>query len=291
MARKTLLEYERDQKLKEKKATERVIRERKEAKRKAKETEVATKIVKAQLLPTKEEQTIPMKKRGTHVRDKEGKLVKTKDAAPFIPMGARSIQPAAPVDMPPSIDEAVWIKFMALVAFHAGNVRRACIEMKIPRQQVWDMEQKDPAFKLRLQQAKDQGIDALEEEGIRRAYEGVEEPVGFYQGNSNETKTVYSDTLLMFMLKANRPEKYAERTRNENLNLNVESTREELAAARKTIFDKLAGIVKKEEEPIDVTPPPPEIPSKIEMDEPGGSEEETETVETVASVTNWDVED
>ncbi len=41
--------------------------------------------------------------------------------------------------------------------------------------------------------------------------EGVEEPVGWYKGVPGGTVRRYSDVLLMFLLKALRPEKYRER--------------------------------------------------------------------------------
>lgn len=55
-------------------------------------------------------------------------------------------------------------------------------------------------------------IDALEAEARRRAFKGVEKPVGWYQGVSGGTVREYSDNLLMFLLKAHRPEKYKERS-------------------------------------------------------------------------------
>ena len=45
---------------------------------------------------------------------------------------------------------------------------------------------------------------------MRRALEGGEEPV-FYQGKIVGSVRKYSDTLLMFMLKARRPERYRDR--------------------------------------------------------------------------------
>jgi hypothetical protein len=47
----------------------------------------------------------------------------------------------------------------------------------------------------------------LEDEAVRRAYEGVERPV-FQGGKQVGVVREYSDTLLIFLLKALRPEKY-----------------------------------------------------------------------------------
>ena len=52
--------------------------------------------------------------------------------------------------------------------------------------------------------------DAMEEEARRRAMEGTKKPV-FYLGKVCGHIKEYSDTLLIFQLKAHRPEKYRER--------------------------------------------------------------------------------
>jgi len=56
--------------------------------------------------------------------------------------------------------------------------------------------------------------DRAEDEARRRAIDGVEEPVGWYQGSSGGTVTRYSDTLLIFLMKGANPEKYADRHRH-----------------------------------------------------------------------------
>lgn len=56
--------------------------------------------------------------------------------------------------------------------------------------------------------------ELLESEATRRAVKGVEEPV-FYQGEKCGEVQKYSDTLLIFLLKAARPEKYRERVSQE----------------------------------------------------------------------------
>ena len=52
--------------------------------------------------------------------------------------------------------------------------------------------------------------DQLEHEAIRRAVDGVDRPV-FFKGRQIAMLKEYSDTLLIFMLKGLRPEKYKER--------------------------------------------------------------------------------
>lgn len=105
-----------------------------------------------------------------------------------------------------------WDKFFFLVAANGGNVTRACEQAKITRVTVWQKERSTPEFKARLDAAKQLGADFLEDEAIRRAFEGVEEPVGFYMGVSNEVRRNYSDGLMQFMLKALKPDKYKDRS-------------------------------------------------------------------------------
>lgn len=62
--------------------------------------------------------------------------------------------------------------------------------------------------------AKRMATDTLVDEAIRRAHEGVEEPV-FYQGQEVSTVRKYSDTLLIFKLKQLDPS-YREVTKHEH---------------------------------------------------------------------------
>jgi hypothetical protein len=52
------------------------------------------------------------------------------------------------------------------------------------------------------------GTDGLEDEALRRALRGVAEP-RFYEGEVCGYVQKYSDTLLIFLLKARRPHKYS----------------------------------------------------------------------------------
>ena len=59
------------------------------------------------------------------------------------------------------------------------------------------------------------GGDVLEDEAVRRAKEGVEEPV--YQGGKLVGHVQkYSDTLLIFLLKGAKPQKYGDKVRHTN---------------------------------------------------------------------------
>lgn len=67
----------------------------------------------------------------------------------------------------------------------------------------------DEAFRKAWQEAADIGTEFLEQEAARRAYHGTLRPV-FNKGIRCGYVREYSDILMMFMLKARRPEKYRE---------------------------------------------------------------------------------
>jgi hypothetical protein len=68
------------------------------------------------------------------------------------------------------------------------------------------MAQGQPRLRRSLDEALDEGTDVLEDEVMRRARDGVDEP-RFYEGEVCGYVRKYSDTLAIFLLKARRPEK------------------------------------------------------------------------------------
>lgn len=89
------------------------------------------------------------------------------------------------------------------------NVTRACRIANITRQWAYEMKRSDAQFASEWEDALDQGIEAMEAEAMRRAVEGIDKPI-FYQGDEVALLREYSDTLMIFLLKAHRPERYRE---------------------------------------------------------------------------------
>lgn len=102
---------------------------------------------------------------------------------------------------------------MALLS-ECGNVTRAAEESGCHRVQLYRMKREDEAFSAAWEEAADIGAKRLEDEARRRAVEGWQEPV-WYQGEQTGTVTKYSDTLLICLLKAHHPEKYADRSKSD----------------------------------------------------------------------------
>lgn len=94
-----------------------------------------------------------------------------------------------------------------------GNVSRACRAGSVGRRTAYEWREADVAFAAAWEEAVEEGLDGLEEEARRRAVTGTLKPI--YQGGEKVgTMRVYSDTLLIFLLKGGRPEKYRETSRH-----------------------------------------------------------------------------
>ncbi len=93
----------------------------------------------------------------------------------------------------------------------AGMVGAAAQAAGYSRTQLYQWRKDDTDFACVWDEALDDYVEALEAEADRRAKDGVLKPV-FYMGEIVGEIPQYSDNLLMFRLKALRPEKYRERS-------------------------------------------------------------------------------
>lgn len=105
--------------------------------------------------------------------------------------------------------EAWYNVFLAELA-ESGMVKRACEVAGIARRTAYTHRDKRKKFRAAWDEALQVAISTLEDEAWRRARDGVTEPV--YQGGKLVgTVQKYSDTLLIFLLKAHNPERYRDR--------------------------------------------------------------------------------
>jgi hypothetical protein len=91
-----------------------------------------------------------------------------------------------------------------------ASVSRAAKAAQIHRQRHYSWLKEDPHYAELFDGARLEVGDALQDEAVRRAYEGVLEPV-YYKGKPCGVRRVYSDGLLMFLLRGWLPEVYGER--------------------------------------------------------------------------------
>lgn len=121
-------------------------------------------------------------------------------------------------------------EFLAALETSGGNVTDAAKTAGFSRRAAYEWREDDAEFAAEWDEAVEAGTDQLEQEARRRAYEGVDEPV-FYQGAECGTVRKYSDTLLIFLLKGRRPEKYRERVQIDVNKLDADIERELAAIA------------------------------------------------------------
>ena len=105
------------------------------------------------------------------------------------------------------------LAFLTVLA-DTGNVGKAATAIGCGRTTVYAWREEDPVFSAKWDRALKISILGMEDEARRRAVEGVEEPVFDKDGKVSGVKTKYSDTLLIFLMKAHDP-KYRENQRVE----------------------------------------------------------------------------
>ena len=114
-----------------------------------------------------------------------------------------------------STSEKKWHRpFLAALA-ETGNVTRSAEIAGVERTICYRDRREREEFAEAWADAIEQATDTLEEEARRRALEGVTKPI--YQGGKlvgHELR--YSDTLMIFLLKAHRPKKFRDNVRIEH---------------------------------------------------------------------------
>lgn len=104
-------------------------------------------------------------------------------------------------------------EFMAELTQH-GNVTRAARAVGITRVYAYQVKAEDAVFAEAWDNAIQEWADMLEGEADRRAFEGATKGI-WYKGELVGEERLYSDTLLMFRLKALRPDLYKDRQATE----------------------------------------------------------------------------
>jgi hypothetical protein len=116
-----------------------------------------------------------------------------------------------------------------LAAFKlTASITKAAAAAKCERGLHYRWLAEDPTYAAKFEDAKEEAAQTLEDEAIRRAHEGVSEPL-VYQGSFGYSRKwskkkkdwvygrkplviqKYSDALMIFLLKGFRPDKYRER--------------------------------------------------------------------------------
>jgi hypothetical protein len=133
------------------------------------------------------------------------------------------------------------IRFLAALR-ETGNVRGACIAAAVPRTNIYAHRRADEAFAKAWEEAEQIAADRLEAEAWRRGVDGVPEPLvsaGRLVGDADGKPIFvqrYSDTLLLALLRAHKPDKFRDRT---SVELDVsDRLAERLESARQRLLTK-----------------------------------------------------
>lgn len=100
-------------------------------------------------------------------------------------------------------------KFLDLIA-RGSTVCDACAAVGYSYNSAYLYRKADPAFDAAWDDANEAATQRMEREADRRAIEGYDKPV-YHLGVEVGSERKFSDTLLIFRLKAKRPDVYRER--------------------------------------------------------------------------------
>jgi len=121
-----------------------------------------------------------------------------------------------------------------------GNVTLACKLVGIPRMTAYGQRTVDPGFAAEWDSAVVEYAEVvLEPEADRRAVEGTERPV-FYKGDECGSVREFSDLLMIFRLKALKPDVYRER---QSLEVSAPGGGPVQIDAKVELISRIAGLV------------------------------------------------
>ncbi len=104
-----------------------------------------------------------------------------------------------------------WDRAAFLGAFeYTGMVSEACGMVGIARSTAYLERQRNEEFAVAWADVEERVVEKLEAEAFRRAHDGVDKLI-VSAGKEMGTEKQFSDSLLMFLLKAKRPERYLDR--------------------------------------------------------------------------------
>lgn len=110
-----------------------------------------------------------------------------------------------------------WKQVFITALLKSSNVSAACRKAKISRAVAYAHRETDTEFAAAWEEALEMALDDAESEAWRRGVKGTISNRQYDKdGKLISATRQYSDTLLIFMLKAHRPEKYRETVRNEH---------------------------------------------------------------------------
>ena len=139
----------------------------------------------------------------------------------------------------PEADAAPWRALFFEMLRKTGNVSAAARHAGRARAQLYRLRKQDAAFAALWDDALEEAADWLELEALRRAMDGIEEG-RYFRGEMIGTITRYSDSLLMFLLKARRPSVFGTSQAHRLISANDEDS---LDGLRRELETKMARLM------------------------------------------------
>lgn len=116
-----------------------------------------------------------------------------------------------------------------LAAFRElGTITAACRQVGVGRTTAFRHRQQDEDFALAWAEIDEEVVERMEREAFRRAVEGTTKPL-VSAGRHVTDVTEYSDSLLQFLLKGRRPERYRDNVKVEHSGRIVQRTELDLS--------------------------------------------------------------
>jgi len=109
----------------------------------------------------------------------------------------------------PKLTDDLYDKFFNNLAITC-NITKSAESIGVSRQHVHHLRRTKPDFAKRWEDAIERATDTLEAEARRRALDGYDRPV-FFQGKQVGAETLYSDPLMITLLKAHRRDKFGDK--------------------------------------------------------------------------------
>ena len=108
----------------------------------------------------------------------------------------------------------MWKPLFLETLRETANVSRSAKIAGVSRKTAYKHRETSETFRDAWDDAIEEGLDYLEEEARRRAFEGTQKPV-YQRGELVGHVREFSDTLTIFLLKGRRPEVYGDRLKQE----------------------------------------------------------------------------
>lgn len=128
-----------------------------------------------------------------------------------------------------------------------GNITAAAKMADMDRKNHYKWLKEDDSYLDQFEAAHQIYVDNMEAEARRRAVEGTEVPI-YYMGRQVGHKKIFSDTLLIFLLKGELPDKYKERGEQE-VKHSGQITKNDLSSLSIEELERIAGMDVDEDKP------------------------------------------